>query len=83
MCRDAMAGGPLLVLATFDAAAADLVDIRALPLSVDPLGLEVADFTGDGLDDVAVLSGDAVTLYRQCRTDELGSDACRAFTPLP
>jgi hypothetical protein len=38
-------------------------------------GVEVADFTGDGLDDVAVLGERSVVLLRQC-SDELGVGGC-------
>jgi hypothetical protein len=77
--------GTVLAIGTFDPAAdADEVSaVRTLAIDGDPFTLEVADFTGDGLDDVAVVGPTTTTIHRQCRADEVFFGTCTALDPLP
>jgi hypothetical protein len=58
----------VLALATFDPErdAEEMSDTRIMPLFSESASVEVGDFTGDGLDDIAVLGSASVTMYRQC-----------------
>lgn len=79
-------GGTALAFATFDPAAdaENVSGVRTLAIDADLFDLEVADFTGDGLDDIAILgSTQTVTLLRQCHADEVVSGSCAATEPLP
>lgn len=68
----------VLAIGTFDPAAdADEVSaVRVLPIDGDLFNLEVADFTGDGLDDIAVVGPSTTTFFRHCRADEVFFGTC-------
>jgi hypothetical protein len=72
--------GPRLLLA--GAGASGLESPRLLRLGVDAAAIEVDDFTGDGLDDVAVLGGASVSLFTQCHGDTLLFGECLAAEAL-
>jgi hypothetical protein len=67
---------PALLLA--GAGAGVLETPRVLRLGVEAFAIEVDDFTGDGLDDVAVLGGASVSLFTQCHGDTLLFGECQA-----
>ena len=77
--------GAVIAIGVFDPAAdPDQVSgVRTLPIDGDIFTLEVADLTGDGLDDIAVVGPTTTTVLRQCRTEEVGSGSCAALDPLP
>lgn len=62
-----------VAIGTYDPSRASdaVVDLRIVPVDGAPGQLEIADFTGDGLDDLALFTDAAVALYRQCRADEV------------
>ena len=70
----------VVAIATIEGGA--LTAPRAFRVQGELVGVAVDDFTGDGLDDVAVIGTQTVGLYRQCRADEVISGACEAATPL-
>jgi len=55
----------------YDAGGDEVSELRVIPVDGAPSQLEVADLTGDGLHDLALFTDTAVTIYRQCRTDEV------------
>jgi hypothetical protein len=75
--------GSVIAIGTFDPEASELASPRILPIAGDPFAVEVADFTGDGLEDIAVLGTQTVTLFRQCRADEVFFGSCTGLDPLP
>jgi hypothetical protein len=78
------ASGPVLAIGTFDPGAdPDAVSaVRILPVDGELFTLEVADFTGDGLEDIAVVGTTTTTILRHCRADEVFFGSCTGLDPL-
>jgi hypothetical protein len=80
----AEASGPVLAIGTFDpeADAENVSAVRILTVDGELFALEVADFTGDGLEDIAVVGTITTTILRQCRADEVFFGTCTGLDPL-
>lgn len=77
-------GGAVLAIGTFDpdADAENVSAVRTLTVDGELFALEVADFTGDGLEDIAVIGTVTTTILRQCRADEVFFGTCTGLDPL-
>ena len=80
----AEASSAVLAIGTFDPAAdaENVSAVRILTIDGELFALEVADFTGDGLEDIAVVGTVTTTILRQCRGDEVFFGTCTALDPL-
>jgi hypothetical protein len=74
----------VLAIGTFDPDAdpENVSAVRTLTVDGELFALEVADFTGDGLEDIAVVGTVTTTILRQCRADEVFFGTCTGLDPL-
>lgn len=71
LCYVGATGTFAVVISGYAAGAAAVASPRVIAIDGAPAQLEIADVTGDGLDDLALFTDSAVSIYRQCRTDEV------------